>query len=190
MQDISYEDVVKIPLSDGAILRNDFPGFREDYLVLHCLIRKILPKTFIEIGTSTGSGTNVICNAIGQGSVFSIDVPPGTDPSIIYPNHEDGHPGQAGATCRFPYVQLFGFSEQFDYSPYYPIEGWFIDAKHDYPHCSLDTLNALKASPRLIVWHDMQMEGVDEAVRTVMGSRSDYDVRRVLGTRIAYGEKK
>jgi predicted O-methyltransferase YrrM len=96
---LRFCDVVSLPYSKNAIIRDDFPGFKEDYLALHCIIRKYKPRRFIEIGTSTGSGTNVICRAIGIHrkwinfkKVFSIDVPPGTNPDIIYPDHEDGHP--------------------------------------------------------------------------------------------------
>lgn len=184
----SFSEVVASPFSDRAILRDGFPGFREDYLVLHSLIRRYTPQTFIEIGTSTGMGTKIICNAMEGRPVFSIDVPPGTDPRIKYPGPypEDGHPKIAGAECSLPYKQLFGFSEQFNYVPFYPLYGWFVDGKHDYSHCCADTKNALMAKPRLIVWHDMQIQGVEKAVVETMATATDYRLYRVPETRMAY----
>src|SRR5207302_1491427 len=133
-----------------------------------CLIRKHRPERFFEIGTSSGRGTKVICKALSRrrlwpdtrNRVFSLDVPPGTDPSIIYPQGEDGHPDKAGAHNPYPYHQLFGDSKTFDPTPYLPLDGWFIDGKHDYEYARADTLLALSADPRLIVWHDLQIDGV------------------------------
>ncbi len=194
MIDIKSADIIKPPYVSGAITRDDFPGFKEDYLVLYCLIKKYSPKVFLEIGTSTGSGTQIICHAMGlrrflprRGRrVFSIDVPPGTDPKKIYPGGEDGHPDIAGKNCRLPFKQIFGDSFDFDFSPYYPIDGWFIDGKHDYKYAHNDTKLALKSNPKIIIWHDMQIEGVAQAVIELMSARGDYKLFRVSDTRIAY----
>ncbi|MEN9582795.1 MAG: hypothetical protein RL641_749 [Candidatus Parcubacteria bacterium] len=171
MQSIKFSELAVSPYSDNAIVRNDFPGFREDYLAIHSLIRKYQPKTLMEIGTSSGSGTTVICHAMGvkknwwnsnkyvnallvsigmkskfrknkneSKKVFSIDVPPGTDPSVIYPGAEDGHPLLTGRNCYFPYTQLFGNSTTFDFTPYYPLESWFVDGKHNYEYAHADTM--------------------------------------------------
>ncbi len=194
-------EVVTGPYMENAIIRDDFPGFREDYLVIHCLIKKYAPSSILEIGTSSGGGTRVICNAMGikkyfwnrnknVNRVYSIDVPPGSDPKIIYPDKEDGHPSKAGAKCDYPYTQLFGDSTKFDFSPLYPIEAWFIDGKHNYEYAKKDTLQALQSKPKLIMWHDMQIEEVDQAVREVMGARSDYQLYRVEGCRMAYAVLK
>jgi hypothetical protein len=199
ISEIPFDAVVCEPFRFGAIERSDFPGFREDYLVVHSLIRQYQPRRFLEIGTSAGTGTNVICKAMGFRSdpfrrflhrgrqVLSIDIPPGTDPQKIYPGEhpEDGHPAHAGVNCRFSYVQLFGDSTSFDYSPYYPIDAWFIDGKHNYEYASKDTLQALKSEPQLIIWHDMQIDGVSEAVVDIM-SPTPYRVYRVAETRVAY----
>ena len=103
-KNVPYEMIVKQPYVQGAIVRDDFQGFREDYLALHCLLRMYKVKSLIEIGTSTGLGTKVICKAIGvrrwallealrirrDRKVYSIDVPPGTDPKLIYPKRRMG----------------------------------------------------------------------------------------------------
>ena len=197
LKEIPFDAVVRDPFRSGAKRRSDFPGFRDDYLAVHSLIREYQPRRFLEIGTSVGSGTNVICKAVGlraglfrkfsprEKCVLSIDVPPGTDPTQIYPDEEDGHPARAGARCHFPYVQLYGDSTTFDFSPFYPIDGWFIDGKHNYEYARKDTLQALKSDPQLIIWHDMQIDGVSEAVSDVM-SGAPYDVARVSGTRVGF----
>jgi len=198
MQQVEFDKVVRPPYSKGAIIRNDFPGFREDYLTVHSLIRRYEPKTIMEIGTSTGLGTNVVCNAMGfkrfrknkEGKkVFSIDVPPGTNPKIIYPDGEDGHPKKAGKYCKLPYTQVYGSSLNFDFSPYYPIEAWFIDGKHDYTYTKNDAELALKSDPMLIMWHDVDIQGVSDAIIAVMGAHTAYALFRVLGTRVAYAVK-
>jgi hypothetical protein len=198
MLDIDYNEIVKPPYSEGAYKRRDFPGFKEDYLVLHSLIRKYRPRCFMEIGTSTGLGTKVICKAVGlkrsrrnSGKVvYSLDVPPGTDPKILYPDGEDGHPQKAGHKCKLPFVQIFGNSYNFDFKPYYPIDGWFIDGKHNYKFVKNDTKLALQSKPIIIVWHDMQIEGVTRAIKEIMVGVRGYNLFRVGGTRMAFALKK
>lgn len=192
-------DVVVKPFSNGAIIREDFPGFKEDYLVIYSLIRKYNPNHLIEIGTSTGKGTNVICKAMGlkrywvqpnNKKVTSIDVPPGTDPSVLYPEKEDGHPERAGEYCKYPYQQIFGDSINFDFKPHYPVDAWFIDGKHDYKYAYGDTEQSLKSQPKLIIWHDMQIKDVSKAVNDIMSKHPEYEVYVVKGTRIGYAIKK
>jgi hypothetical protein len=197
LKTITYLEIATDVHRRGAIERNDHPGFKEDYLVLHCLIKKYKPASFMEIGTSIGRGTNVICNAMGlkkfflwrsnkRAKVYSLDVPPGTDPMILYPESEDGHPDRAGMYCRFPYVQLYGNSVHFDFCGYYPLEGWFIDGKHDYYHVKSDTEKALAAQPKIIIWHDADMLPVKEAAIDVLSRHRDYELFFVEGTRIAF----
>ena len=199
IEDTPYDQVVTRPYCDRAFIRTDFPGFREDYLAIHSLLRRDSPRSVLEIGTSTGLGTNVICNAIGvprsgwrgmlgganDVRVCSIDVPLTTDPSVIYPDGEDGHPAVAGADCIFRYTQLYGDSTTFDFSPLYPLDAWFIDGKHNYEYVRKDTKQALRASPSLIIWHDLQIPEVERAVADTMRSEP-YRVSRVSGTRVGY----
>lgn len=197
MQKINFNQIVRSPYSNNAYIRNDFLGFKEDYLVLHCLIRKYNPKYFVEVGTGSGRGTKVICSAMGikkfwfnlGKKVYSLDVPPGTDPKIMYPNGGEGHPPKAGCDCNLPYEQIFGDSYKFDFSPYYPIEGWFIDGKHNYKYAKNDTKLALKSNPILIVWHDMQISGVFRAIKEVIKKNKKYNLFLVSGTRIAFAIK-
>jgi hypothetical protein len=195
---ISFDEIVKNPYSKNAWMRGGFPGFKEDFLVLHSLIRLYCPERFMEIGTSSGIGTNVICQAMkvrrycgNREKVFSLDVPPGTDPNIIYPEHEDGHPTKAGADCIYPYTQLFGNSISFDFTPYFPISGWFIDGKHDYQYCSKDSTSAFSAQPTLVVWHDFQIDGVRQAIEDAVTFHKDnYTGFHVENTRIAFAYRK
>lgn len=194
---IKYAEIVKKPYSEGAITRNDFPGFKEDYLVIHSVLRKYKPNNILEIGTNIGSGTNIICNAMGvrrgllgklldKGKVISIDVPPGSDPTLIYPEKEDGHPDKAGKNCTFPYTQLYGSSIKFDFKPNYPLDAWFIDGKHNYEYCSKDTKQAIKSKPSLIIWHDIQIKGVRDAVVDIMSKQPQYHLYRAGDTRVAF----
>lgn len=154
-------------------------------------------RLFLEIGTSSGSGTKVICQAMGlkrffsrkDRSVFSIDVPPNTDPKKIYPGGEDGHPKKAGSACNLPFTQIFGNSLEFDFSPYYPIEAWFIDGKHNYEYAKNDTELALKSNPKIIIWHDMQIVEVEKAILEIMSAQTNYKLFRVLDTRMAFAIK-
>lgn len=196
IEEVPYGQVVRRDLARGAVKRGDFPGFREDYLAIHCLIRAHRPDRLFEIGTSTGRGTKVICRAMSsrnrgrpndtRGRVLSLDVLPGTDPFIRYPEGEDGHPEVAGRDNPYPYTQLYGDSKNFDASPYLPIDAWFIDGKHDYQHARSDTLLALTSNPRLIIWHDLQIESVYQAVAETMSSRAEYRLRRVADTRVGF----
>jgi hypothetical protein len=198
MINIEYSEIVKPPYSDNAFVRRDFPGFKEDYLVLHSLIGKFKPNRFMEIGTSVGLGTKVICRAMGlrmfhrspDKTVYSLDVPPGTDPKKLYPGKEDGHPGIAGYKCHLPYKQIFGNSYKFDFKSYYPIDGWFIDGKHNYKFAKNDTRLALKSKPKIIIWHDMQIEEVSQAVKEVMAKKKNYSLYRVLKTRMAFALRR
>lgn len=194
IETLPYKDVVRLPMRRGAVKRRDFPGFREDYLALHCLIREHRPHRVFEIGTSTGRGTKVICRAMSSGRrrppaaerVLSLDVPPGTDARIRYPEGEDGHPDQAGRDNPYPYTQLYGDSRSFDVTPYLPIDAWFIDGKHDYEHARSDTLLAVSSRPHLIVWHDLQIPEVESAVADTMGEHPGFRLRRVARTRVGF----
>jgi len=196
---VKYREIVTPKLKKGAAIRSGFPGFKEDYLALHCLLRKNQIKSVLEIGTSSGLGTRVICNALGLHKfyfwrnfgkkVVSIDVLPGTNPKIIYPEGEDGHPQVAGELCDLPYTQLFGDSTKYDFSPEYPLEAWFVDGKHNYEYAKKDTTQALKSSPKLIIWHDKQIKGVKDAILDIMRLNS-YDVFDLEKTRLIFAIRR
>ena len=69
------KDIYDEELANNAIIHDGYIGFREDYLVLHCLLKTYKPKTLLEIGTHRGVGMNIICNAIPESNVYSLDLP-------------------------------------------------------------------------------------------------------------------
>jgi predicted O-methyltransferase YrrM len=182
----NYSDVVTDDLAKGAILNPEFPGFLEDYLVLHCLIRKYKPKTFLEIGTKVGTGTNVICNA-GEPwgmKVFSLDLPQ------EWGNRSNQYAGAKliGSVCKRKFTQLWNDSMEFDYEGGY--EGIFIDGEHDYHHPFHESVESMKAGIGLIIYHDADITEVGNAIENVYKHNTEYTLYRVENTRMAYAIKK
>lgn len=162
-----------------AIHRED-EKFVNDFVCIHALIRTYQPKTIMEIGTCTGEGTQIIANAMGRrGRVYSVELPPGVGPYNLK---------QIGNLCGLPYTQIIGNSLEIDYSQYYPLEAWFIDGSHDYHHVYQETTTAQKSNPKLIIWHDAD---IDEVFRGIVDGLDDlqYKLYRIRGTRIAYAIK-
>lgn len=186
----TYSDIVTPELLTGAIENNEFTGFREDYHVLHCLIRKYMPTTFFEIGTNMGTGTNIICNA-GKNwmmKVYSLDLP--TELAHISLQHpiSEGKGDKVGSRCTFGYTQLRGDSLNFDYSKY-PCDGYWVDAEHTYRNVNHETKEVLKQNPKLIAFHDTDivevMQGITDAYKSGFAQR-EYNLYRVSDTRISY----
>lgn len=186
MQTVPYSQIVTPERSAGAHERRDFPGFHEDYLALHCLIQKFKPATFMEIGTSDGGGTQVICTAMEGRPVFSIE------------NEREINRERVGKNCRLPFQQLIGDSTEADFTPVLPLEGWFIDGDHSFESVRCDSIQAGGTGAKLIVWHDLQLSEVARALNWFQyqmargtSKYSDlYDFFRVDGTRIAFAVRK
>jgi len=190
MKQLTFENVYNKHLAEGAILNEEFTGFKEDYLTLHCLLRYHKPKTLFEIGTNMGTGTKIIKNALGPDStVYSLDLP--TDLAHISLQHpiNEGKGDSVGHKCDLPFIQLRGDSMEFDYSEY-PCEAYFIDGEHDYSHPNHETIEVLKNKPKLIVWHDSDMETVYNAIIDAFKGVENYDLYRVTDTRIAFAVRK
>lgn len=177
----NISEVITDELSEGAVLNKKMPGFQEDYLVVHCLIRKYRPKKFLEIGTNVGSGTNVICNAgepWGMG-VFSLDLPPEmAGKSKQYPGGEE-----VGSKCERPYTQLLGDSLLFDYSGY---DAVYIDGEHDYGHVLHESRECIKNKVRLVIYHDADIKEVGRAIEESYEGDGRYSLYGVEGTRMVY----
>lgn len=185
----NYNDIVTPELSEGAIINNEFDGFDRDYLCLWCLIKKYKPKSFFEIGTNYGTGTKIIKAAAGNDAVvFSLDLPTELVHESLQPSADKKH-DKVGVNCKLPFVQLRGDSMKFDFYKF-PCEGYFIDGEHIYPNTFHETLEILKLKPKLIIWHDLHCIPVQEAIRDALLNNTDYDVYRILETRIAYAIKK
>lgn len=175
MKTIPYTNVVTPLLRVGAHERHDFPGFHEDYLALHCLIRKYQPATFMEIGTSSGGGTAVICAAMEGRPVFSIE------------NEAEIHRGRVGKDCSAAFTQLWGDSTAVDLPK---CDGWFIDGGHEYRFVAHDSTTAIRKCANLIVWHDTQIPDVRRVLGYAENAHSLLEFFLVEGTRIAFAVRK
>ena len=193
MKQIEYNDVFDEELAKDAIINDEYIGFKEDYLILHVLLKRYRSKikTFLEVGTNMGTGTNIIKNALGENcNVLSLDLP--TELAHISLQHpiNEGKGDNVGSRCKLPYTQLRGDSMKYDYTQHYPIDGWFIDSEHDYYHPRHESMEAIKSLPQLIIWHDADMMLVNFAIRDTFQWVEGYDVFMVAGTRIAFAIKK
>lgn len=188
-------------LMEGVIENREYHGFLQDYKVLHYLIRRFKPKTFFEIGTHLGTGTKIIKNALGDNTtLYSLDLP--ADEGHKSKQYLNGQ--KTGVRCDLPYTQLFGDSLLFDFSKIENIEGFYIDAEHDFEHVYVETSKALSHNPKIIVYHDSDMIEVFDGIlkaskehnKTVDIKRGnvnhkfiterEYYLYRVQGTRIAF----
>jgi hypothetical protein len=203
MHKILSNQIITKDLAQGAILNEEYHGFKEDYLVLHCLIRKAKPRTLFEVGTNMGTGTNIICNANPNMKVFSLDLPYElADVSLQSPVSE-GKGMNTGRNCKREFTQVWGDSRVYDYAQHYPIEAWYIDGEHVYDNVCIETTAAIMSDPKIIIWHDTDMKEVMDAItHTFSGSTrggkwdelarkaSNYQLYRVEDTRISFAINK
>jgi len=184
-----YADIVTPELLEGAIENLEYVGFREDYHVLHCLLKIHKPKSLLEIGTNMGRGTKIIKNALGpESDVYSLDLP--TDLAHISLQHpiNEGHGDRVGHLCSLPFTQLRGDSMEFDFKQY-PCEAYYIDGEHDFSHPYRETSEIVKNKPHIIIWHDSDIDVVYNAITAAMKDKP-YELYRVVDTRIAYAIRK
>lgn len=186
----TYNDIVTPELLIGTLDHNPHTGFLEDYRVLSCLLKIHKPKTLFEVGTNVGGGINVMKAALPSLDVFSLDLDYETMRlnSKQYPIGANGE-DRVGMNAKVPYTQLRGDSMNFDYSAY-PCEAYFIDGEHDYEHPFTETKEILKNNPKLIIWHDSDIEPVYNAIIDAFKGNKKYDLYRVTDTRIAYALRK
>lgn len=188
-----FVDLYDQDIAADAILNEEYTGFKQDYLMLHILLRKFKPKTVFEIGTNMGTGTKIIKNAVGEhASVFSLDLPTElAHKSLQHPINE-GKGDSVGHRCNLPFTQLRGDSLQFNYRDY-PCEAYFIDGEHDYIHAHHETRRALEQKPNLIIWHDSDIEVVMQGILDAFEQENQgkfYTLYRIIDTRIAYAVRK
>ena len=180
----TFEEIVTPELAEGAIINTRHPGFKEDYLVIHSLIRKYKPASLFEIGTNTGFGTKIIKNAMVEGRVISMDLPIDEFRKI------QKYPPMPGLECDLPFTQVYGDSLSFDYSSI-PCEAYFVDGAHDYRHVFYEASEILKLQPRLIIFHDADIPEVMQAIfEAYMEHEWGYLLYKVDFTRIAYIVKR
>lgn len=186
MIEIRFEDVYLSEIGKDAILNNEFQGFKEDYLVLHCLLKMFQPKTVLEIGTNMGTGTQIIKNAVPEAIVYSLDLPTELAHSSLQHPISEGKGDNVGIRCKLPYIQLRGDSLTFDYSSLPKIDAWYIDGEHDFLHPNHEAKEAIKMNSRIIVFHDADILEVYEGIMDAFKDNKNYTLYRVVGTRIAY----
>jgi hypothetical protein len=187
VKNTTYADMALPHLLEGAIENNEFEGFKEDYHVLHCLLKLHKPKSIFEIGTNMGRGTKIMKNAVPEAGVYSLDLP--TELAHISLQHpiNEGHGDSVGHLCDLPFIQLRGDSMKFDYSQH-KCECAFIDGEHDFDHPKHETQAMMDNGTKLIIWHDADIPDVWRAIITTIND--DYELYRVLDTRIAFAVRK
>lgn len=184
MTEQTFQDIYNEELARDAIINDRMEGHKNDYLILHCLLRKYKPKSFFEIGTNSGWGTMIIKNALGSNSsVFSLDLP--DEESYKSKQHpiSEGKPG-VGYECTLPYIQLRGDSIKFDYTNY-PCEGYFVDGEHTFGNVKHETSKILREFPKIIIFHDADIEDVFDGIIVGSFGWKNYELFRT-DTRIAY----
>lgn len=191
MQLQTFNDIFSEEFAKDAILNEEYTGFKEDYLMLHCLLKIRKPKRLMEIGTNMGTGTRIIKNALGGDSeVLSLDLP--TDLAHISLQHpiNEGKGDAVGHRCTLPFTQLRGDSLKYDYSQHYPINGWYIDGEHDFKHAYHESCEAFKSGADIIIWHDTDIEPVMRGIQLAYSHTLIYDLFRITDTRISYAIRK
>lgn len=186
---IKSTDIITPELEKGAIYNNEFTGFHDDYLVLHCLIKKYKPESFFEIGTNMGTGTKIIKNANPEAIVFSLDLP--TEQAHVSLQHpiSEGKGDKVGSNCDLPFIQLRGNSTTFDYWKY-PCEGYYVDGEHTEANVFQETVDIIAQKPKIIIYHDSDMPEVFAGILLGFGNNKDYELFRVEDTRITYALRK
>jgi hypothetical protein len=171
-------------ISPLAIRNREFEGFENDYLILDSLLRMYNPKSVFEIGTNFGTGTNIICNAVPNAKVYTLDLPFGYGDAPLYLGQIDF----TGSKCKRPNTQLRGDSTTFDYS-LYPCEFYYIDAEHTFENVFKETSSVLMLNPKVIAFHDTDIPEVMNAIEMACAAFLDmdkYDLIKVVDTRISY----
>lgn len=182
-----YKDIVTPELLVGTLDHNVHTGFLEDYRVISALLKIHKPKSLFEVGTNVGGGINVMKTALPSLEIFSLDLDYDTMKlnSKQYPIGENGE-DRVGSNARVPFTQLRGDSLKFDYSKY-PTEACYVDGEHDFDHPFHEIKELLKNKPKIIIAHDCDMPEVwDAFVKAVEISGKDYELFRVVDTRIGY----
>ncbi len=177
---ITSAQVITSELSKGAIIRQE-PGFEQDFLVLHCLVRQAQPRNLFEVGTCEGYGTLIMANACPSCSILSLELPPDSAPYFI-------SRARIGHRCNRPFTQIFGDSTTYNYAKHFPIDAWFIDGAHDYEHVKHESREAVRGGATLIVYHDTDIPEVLQGVIDGLEG-TEYKIYRVTDTRVSYAVK-
>lgn len=186
----TFKDIYTDELAQGAYIHDAYIGFKEDYLILHCLLRIHNPKSVYEIGSNIGEGIKVMRAALPNAKIYSLDLDYETmkQNSKQYPIGADGEDRVGSAARHIDYTQLRGDSLTFDYKKY-PCQAYFCDGEHDTLHAKQETILMLSCKPNIIIYHDSDMPEVMDGILqglAIHTENSNYELYRVTDTRIAY----
>lgn len=148
------------------------------------VVKVLEPNTIFEIGTFIGRTTRLFANnSSEQCKIMTLDLPQNKV------SHKIGKEF-IGTPQAQKITQLYGDSEEFDYSEWYgKCDFIWVDGCHDYDFVQKDTENALKlcSSNGWIAWHDYRhtawWSGVTKFVRELYGSHPE--IIHLKGTTIA-----
>jgi predicted O-methyltransferase YrrM len=173
----------------GTIQRTEDYHPREvSYDIIATLMNYYKPKNILEIGTQFGGGT-IILAMYSDGHVYTIDIPrefyPELSSKIIDPNDrmkfiELGNRIKDHPNLFEHITQIYGDSQNFDYSVLPKFDFVFIDGNHTKEAVITDTLKALERLNfgGIIFWHDIQIPVVAEGINYFDGK---YDIITVEG---------
>jgi len=184
--DVEYSEFLNSEYSKNALINTEYYGFEEDYLIIHCLLKKHNPKTIFEIGTYMGNGCRVMKNSSPDSKIFTLDIV------------------NCGQYCPPDVEKIVFDSMKYDYSKNYPIDCWFIDGNHTYENVYHETKQALLSNPNLIIYHDADIPEVFNGIIDSFNDSSNfsYKLYRVVNppriysssglpiTRVLFAEKR
>lgn len=129
-----------------------------DYAFLYAVARKYHVKSYLEIGTYTGTSINFMADLCEK--CYSLTAEPGSEISMAewcrnadIPDYSD----------RLAYkdniIHCYGNSQTFDYSKIKnPIDLYFIDGDHRFGGVYADTVNVFRhrSENSIVIWHDFK----------------------------------
>ncbi|MGA8028861.1 MAG: class I SAM-dependent methyltransferase [Bryobacteraceae bacterium] len=172
-----------------------------ELVVLATLVRRLKPRTILEIGTFDGRTTlNLAANCSQETRIYTLDLPREQVSSTALPlaRGEDAYVNKERSGSRFlgteysdRIVQLLGDSASFDFSGLGKMDFIFIDGSHAYEYVLRDSrtaINLLSVQGGVIVWHDYtQWEGVNKALNELFQAGGEFkDLRQIEQTTMAY----
>jgi hypothetical protein len=176
-------------------------------VILGALVRQLKPQRIFEIGTFRGlTALSMASNCTWESVLWTLDLPPDLTAKDVNERFYAANPGSGfgkladanidravGAAlrgysgpCRVE--QLFGDAKDFDFSPYTPVDLFFVDGCHQYAEAKRDTLIAWKAlrSGGRLVWHDYTWSTVEKAAREALPGQH---ITWIGGTSLAFADK-
>jgi hypothetical protein len=171
----------------------------EEVLVLLALAVAEHPAEVLEIGTYMGHITSLMAENLPNAMIHTVDLPENfvseQNPNVRIPLSDfhlikqrkvgrDFH----GLECKKRIRQHFSDTADWDFRQAGNPAFFFIDGSHTYDYCKNDSEKCLtiSARPAVFLWHDCN-DDHPGVVKFILEWRSlGRDIRRVLGTNLAY----